>query len=72
MNSRVQVEVKTHHHVAVDILDDKITNILNSGISMIFIQRPGRAYTSLHWRPVDLGNQTWIIIIDIVRVAGAL
>jgi hypothetical protein len=49
-------EAKTHHHVAVDIFDDKVAYIIYCDISTIFIQRPGRAITQLHWRPVNLWN----------------
>jgi hypothetical protein len=74
MRSRVQAraEEKAHHHVTVDIFDDEITDVLDCGIFVIFIQRSGRAITQLHRRPVDLWDQTWIIIIYVVGVARVL
>ena len=63
---------RTYHHVAVDILDDKIAYILDCGIATLFIQHPRGAKILVCRIRSDFGIQIRVCKVDVVRVAGEL
>ena len=57
----------TYHYIAVDVLNDKIADVLDFSI---FLNRPGFASRVIRWFRLDYGKQSWVGIVYIVCVAG--
>jgi hypothetical protein len=72
VNTRLPARNGAYHDVAVDIFDDKVAYILNGSIWMILVQLPGFAGRVFCRIRMDSGEQAWVEIVDVVRVAKEL
>jgi len=52
----IQAENGTYHNVAINIFDDEVTDIFDSGISPVLIKLKGAESPMLCWLDMDLGK----------------
>ena len=56
VNARLQAGNRAYHDIAVDVFDDKVADVLDGSIGLVFVQRPGFTGRVLCWIRMHWGE----------------
>ena len=60
---------ETYHNIRVEVLNNKVADVLDGSIATGFIQRQDFSRRMICWRTVEVRKQGWIPKVDVVGVA---